>query len=153
MSIWATIQNDIKTAMRAGAEGKLQLQTLRMLKSDLLLICKESTTQTDAPTDEQCIKTCRKMIKQRQESAKQFLAANDSDRAESEQKEIKILSVYMPAPLNDNEISDIITAAFEDIQPTGMKDMGKIMAHITKATAGRADIAQISQTVKAKLST
>ncbi len=154
MALMDTVQADIKQAMLARQDGKLTLQTLRMLKSDLLLAVKSKKPNGDASdvSNDLVVDTSIKMIKQRRESITQFKKGGRPDLAEQELKEIDILSRYLPEPLSDEDIQAVLDKAIESVQPSGMKDMGKLMSVITPEVKGRADMGQISKRIKAHLS-
>jgi len=152
MALMDTIQEDIKTAMRAGQAEKLTVQTLRMLKNHLLMLGKAKGADQDAPiTDQQVIDSVGKMVKQRRESIKQFTDAGRADLAEQEQLEIDILAHYLPEQLSDDEVMAIVKDAIAKSGAENMKDMGKVMGIITPQVKGRADVGAISQLVKQEL--
>lgn len=152
MALMDTIQEDIKTAMRAGQAEKLTVQTLRMLKSHLLMLGKAKGADQEAPiNDEKVIESVGKMVKQRRESIKQFTDASRPDLAEQEQLEIDILSRYLPKQLSDDDVLAIVKQAIAESGAESMKEMGKVMGIITPKVKGRADIGKISQLVKKSL--
>jgi uncharacterized protein len=141
------ITADMKSAMRN--KDTVRLTTIRMLRSEFLLISKE---QKDAVvSDEQALACVEKLVKQRRESAKQFRAANREDLAEKEDQESQILKAYLPEPLSDDEVSALINQAFDELKPEGMRDMGKLIGHLKGQMAGRADMGQVSKQVKERL--
>ena len=142
------ITADMKTAMRE--KDTLRLSTIRHVRSEILLLSKES--RDAVVTDQQALTCVEKLMKQRRESAKQFRAANREDLAEKEDQEAEILKKYLPEPLSENEIASLIDQAFAKLQPAGMRDMGKVVAHLKDQIAGRADMGLISLQVKARLS-
>ena len=142
------ITADMKTAMRD--KDTLRLSTIRHVRSEILLLSKES--RDAVVTDQQALTCVEKLMKQRRESAKQFRAANREDLAEKEDQEAEILKKYLPEPLSENEIASLIDQAFTKLQPAGMRDMGKVVAHLKDQIAGRADMGLISLQVKARLS-
>jgi uncharacterized protein YqeY len=141
------ITADMKAAMRD--KDAIRLMTIRLLKSEILLLSKES--KDAVVTDEQAIACVEKLIKQRRESARQFRAADREDLAVKEDQEAEILKVYMPEPLNEASIHQLIDQAFCELKPEGIRDMGKVVSHLKNQLAGRADMAQVSQIVKARL--
>jgi uncharacterized protein YqeY len=68
-----------------------------------------------------------------------------------EQAELAILAAYQPAQLADAEVDGLIAAAMAATGATSIKDMGKVVAHVKAAAAGRADMAAVSARVKARL--
>ncbi len=92
-----------------------------------------------------------KLIKQRKDSESQFRDANRADLADKEAYEIAVLSEFLPQPLSDDEIMAIIEDAIAESGAKGMSAMGRVMNLIKPKVQGRADMATISQLVKAKL--
>ena len=66
-------------------------------------------------------------------------------------QEVEVLSKYLPKELSEEELTKIIDAVFEELQPSTMKDMGRTVKEIGTRTAGRADMSQVSALVKARL--
>ncbi|MGL6042236.1 MAG: GatB/YqeY domain-containing protein, partial [Deefgea sp.] len=88
--------------------------------------------------------------KQRKDSITQFEAANRQDLADKEKAEVVVLIEYMPQQLSGEEISAILDAAIATHGATAAS-MGKIMADIKPQLAGRADMAEVSKLVKARM--
>lgn len=141
------ITADMKTAMRE--KDSLRLTTLRMLKSELLLLSKEAKDAT--LSDEKALACVEKLVKQRKEAARQYQAANREDLADKELQEAQILQTYLPEPMSEAELNVLIDQVFTELKPEGMRDMGKVVATLKAKTAGRADMAAVSQQVKARL--
>ena len=91
------------------------------------------------------------MVKQRRESIEQYTAGNRLDLAEVEQAEIVILAEFLPEPLTEAEIAALIDQALAATGAAGVADMGKVMAELKPALQGRADMKQVSSSVRAKL--
>ncbi len=94
----------------------------------------------------------QKMLKQRQDSIEAFQKANRIDLLEKEQFEVQGLSRYMPEQLSPDEVEKIVLTAIEASAANSMKDMGKVMAAVKDQLAGRANMGQVSQIIKSKLS-
>ena len=92
-----------------------------------------------------------KLIKQRRESITQFEAAGRTDLADKEKFESGILQAYLPAALSEAEIAKIVDAAMQSTGAASVKDMGKVVAAVKPQVAGRADMAQVSSLIKARL--
>jgi uncharacterized protein YqeY len=92
-----------------------------------------------------------KMIKQRKDSITQFDAGNRKDLADAERAEIAVLAAYQPAAMSDAEVDAAIAAAIERTGASGPAGMGKVMAELKPALAGRADMAAVSARVRARL--
>lgn len=93
-----------------------------------------------------------KQIKQRKDAESQFRDANREDLADKEAYEIGVLSEFLPKQLDEAEIIAIIDAAMNEVGESSMAAMGKVMALVKPQVQGKADMGNISQLVKAKLS-
>jgi uncharacterized protein YqeY len=92
------------------------------------------------------------MIKQRQESAQIYRQNNRPELAEIEEGEIAVISSFLPTQLDEAETKAAITAAISETGAAGMKDMGKVIAHMRERFAGRMDFSKASGLVKSALS-
>ncbi len=92
-----------------------------------------------------------KMVKQRKESITQFEAGGRADLVAKETAELAVLTAYQPTQLGAEEVDGLIAAAIAATGAASIKDMGKVVAHVKAAAAGRADMAAVSARVKAKL--
>jgi uncharacterized protein YqeY len=147
VALKATIQEDMKAAMRSG--DKTRLGVIRML---LAAIQVKEIEARAALADSDVLAVVEKLIKQRQDSAQQFAAAGRDDRAAAEQAEAGILQAYLPEQLSDAEVAQLVADAIKEAGATSMRDMGKVMASLRPATQGRADMGLVSGLVKTQLS-
>lgn len=140
------ILNDLKEAMKA--QDKETLSVIRGIKGAMQL---EEINKKHELNDEEMIDVIAKQIKTRKESIVEFEKGNRNDLIEQTNKEIEILSKYMPEQLSIEEVENIIDEAFNVINPTGQSDMGKIMKEVTPKLKGKADMKQVSEIIKQKL--
>jgi uncharacterized protein YqeY len=147
MSLKEQITEDMKAAMRAKDAQKLG--TIRLLTAAIKQ--KEVDERVDI-TDTLVLAIIEKMLKQRKDSITQFEAGGRQDLADIEKAEVAVLSAYMPAGLSDAEVAAAVAAAVTDSGAAGPQDMGKVMAILKPALAGRADMTAVSGLVKAALS-
>ncbi|MBK6617964.1 MAG: GatB/YqeY domain-containing protein [Nitrosomonas sp.] len=143
MSLKQKIADDMKAAMRAG--DKQRRDTLRLLQAGLKQREVDERVEVD---DAVVIAVLEKMLKQRLESIKHYVAADRNDLVVIEEAEITVLQHYMPQPLSETELEVIVKdaiAAIEDISPGRM---GKVMALLKPKLAGRADMSKVSALVK-----
>ena len=146
MSLKTRILEDVKGAMKARAAERLS--TLRMLTAAM----KQKEVDERVELDDAAILVIvEKLIKQRREAIGQFEAGGRADLASAEKAEIEVLSAYLPAPLSAAEIAAAIDAALTQTGAQTAKDMGRVMALLKPGLAGRADLAQVSAQVKARL--
>ncbi|HVT62643.1 MAG TPA: GatB/YqeY domain-containing protein [Legionellaceae bacterium] len=143
MSIKTQINNDLKETMRA--QDKRKLGALRLITAAIKQIEVDERIEVD---DARLLIILDKMVKQRKESIHQFQTAGRNDLVEQEQYELDVIQRYLPAPLNDAEITDLIEEAFRTTQAAKMSDMGKVMAYLKPLIQGRADMAKISALIK-----
>jgi uncharacterized protein len=146
MSVKTRLQDDMKQAMRSG--DKARLGTIRMA---LAAIQQREVDERVALDDAAVLGVIEKMIKQRRESVEQYRAGKRDDLADKEAAEIEVLTSYLPEPLGEAELAAMIDAAIAATGATSMKDMGRVMAELRAQAQGRADMAVLSATVKAKL--
>ncbi|HID36588.1 MAG TPA: GatB/YqeY domain-containing protein [Ghiorsea sp.] len=140
------ITDDMKTAMKA--KDKLALGVIRMLRA---AIKDKEIALGKALEDSDVLAVIAKLIKQRKDSATQYTDANRPELAATENAEIKVLEVYMPEQMNDDEIQALVAAAVAEAGATSMKDMGGVMGIVRGKAAGKADMGKVSAAVKAAL--
>lgn len=141
------ILEDLKLAMKA--QDKEKLLVVRMVKGAIQM---EELNKKHELNDDEVITIISKQIKSRKEAIVEFEKANRNDLVEQNQKEIEILNTYMPEQLSEEEVNKIIDDAFAKINPTSERDMGKIIGSISPLLKGKADMGNVSKTVKEKLS-
>ncbi len=146
MSLKDQLLNDIKEAMRAA--DKARLGTLRMASA---AIKQREVDERITADDGLVLATLEKMIKQRRESAAQYLQGGRPDLADTEEAEIRILQRYLPEPLSEAALLAMIDQAISATGASGVADMGKVMGQIKTQAQGRADMGQVSSLVRARL--
>ena len=141
------INNDLKIAMKE--KDAFKMSVIRMLKSALQL---ESIAQKHELSDNEVINILKKQVKLRKDSIEEYKKYNKMETVDSLEKEIAILNVYLPEEMNEDEIKVFIEKIFDDVKPSSIKDMGKVMASLNKELEGKnADIGLASKIVKEKL--
>ncbi|HEY8252534.1 MAG TPA: GatB/YqeY domain-containing protein [Burkholderiales bacterium] len=147
MTLKAKITEDMKSAMRA--KDSARLSAVRLI---LAAIKQREVDERKELSDAEVTSVIEKMIKQRRESIAQFEQASRKDLADAEKFELEVLSAYLPKQMNDSEVSQAVDAAISEAKPSGVKDMGKVMALLKPRLAGRADMGKVSALVKTRLS-
>lgn len=147
MSLKARILDDMKAAMRD--KDQPRLVAVRMLRAEIQRREVDEQVELD---DEQVLSVVQKMIKQSQAAIEQFVQGNRPDLAEKEQADLDVVSVYLPEPLSDADVAQIIDSAMSETGASSMKDMGQVMALVKNKVQGRADMGKLSQLIKQKLS-
>jgi hypothetical protein len=147
MPLAETIQQDMKAALRAG--DRVRLGTLRLIRAALQ---QQEIDQRVTLSDELVLKVLDRMIKQRRESAAQYQQAGRQDLAEREEAEISVIRSYLPEPLSESQIDDLVQSTVNEVGAASMRDMGRVMGILKPRLQGRADLSSVSAKVKALLS-
>jgi hypothetical protein len=146
MSLIARIEEELKTAMRARETqrtGALRL-TLAALRSA------EKELQRPLHDDEE-LQVLQRERKRRIEAAEAFGAAGRAQQAAQEELELAIIEEFMPEPISDDELEQIVDDAIAETGATSLRDLGRVMADVMPQVAGRADGSTVSQLVREKL--
>ena len=145
MNMFDRISADIKSAMLA--RDKVRLETLRGIKKEFL----EAKTAPGADgelDDAAATKIMAKMAKQRRETAQIYTEQNRPELAENELAEAAVIEEYLPKPLTDEELTEVLRKIIAEVGATSPREMGKVMGVASKQLAGRADGKAISAKVK-----
>jgi uncharacterized protein YqeY len=140
------ISTEMKAAMRA--KDKARLGTIRLIMSEIKRIEVDERIELD---DTRVLAVLDKMQKQRRDSISQFDTAGRQDLADLERQELEVIKTFLPQPLTEQELADLIAQAISTTAAQSMQDMGKVMAIIKPQIQGRADAAAVSRLVKAQL--
>ena len=142
----ARIDSEIKDAARA--QDKRRLGTLRMLKSAM----KYREIETGKPLeDAEILQVVGTLIKQRRDSVAQYTAGGRPELAAEEGEEIKILEVYLPPQLTDEELAALVQEAIAKSGAKGPREMGAVMKALAAQVAGKAEGRRVSEQVKSAL--
>lgn len=145
-----TLKNQITEVLKATMRAKEmnKFTVIRGLQAAIKQIEVDERVELD---DSQVLAVIEKQIKQRKESVKAFEGAGRDDLASKEQAEIEVLSQFLPEAMTEEELDSLIEQTIAAQGATSMKDMGKVMNSLRPIIAGRADPAQVSAKIKAKL--
>ena len=145
------LKQDLMAALKEAMQNKdtLRKETITMLRAAILQVEKDELKEL-TETEMQAI--VAKEVKKRRESIVDFEKGGRPDIVEQLNKEIEILSVYLPEQLTEAEITKMVVEAISTVGATGMRDMGKVMGSLKEKTAGKADGKLVSDIVKAELS-
>ena len=147
MKLKIRIQEDMKNAMRSGAQDELKV--IRLILSAIKQI--EVDTRVSIEDDNQVLDILNKMMKQRRDSISQFEQGGRKDLADIENAEIKILTRYLPEQLSESEIDLIVQETITENGAVDITKMGLVMSIVKEKVKGQADMAIVSQKVKASL--
>ena len=147
MKLKTRIQEDMKNAMRSGAQDELKV--IRLILSAIKQIEVDSRISID--DDNQVLDILNKMMKQRRDSISQFEQGGRKDLADIENAEIEILTQYLPEQLSESEIDSIVQETIKENGAADITKMGVVMSIVKEKVKGQADMAIVSQKVKASL--
>ncbi len=146
MSLIAEIKTQLADAMRERDDARRN--TLRLILASLQSAEKE--LQRPLSEDEE-LQVLQRERKKRVEAHEAFRAAGREEQAEQEEAELEVLEEFMPEPLSEDEIEDIVDHVIAEVGATSMRDIGRVMADVMPQVAGRADGSAVSQLVREKL--
>lgn len=137
---------DLKNAMKN--QNKDLLNVVRMVKGAIQL---EEIKVKHVLNDDEVITIIAREIKTRKESIKEFEKGGRTDFVEKTEKEIELLNKYMPEQLSEEEIIKTVNDVFDELKPSSVSDMGKIMGKLTPILKGKADLGLVNKIVREKL--
>lgn len=146
MSLTETVIKDMTEAMKS--QDKFALSVLRMLKSSLQM---EKINLKHDLSDEEATTVIKRQVKQRKDSITEYEKYNKQDEVTNLNKEIEVLSKYLPAEISEEEINKTLDVIFEELKPESMKDMGRVMKEATSRLGAGADGSLVSKLVKERL--
>lgn len=148
MSLKQKIVDDMKQAMKAG-DG-VKRDTLRMLDSMIKNTEIERLKKEEGLSDGEVEQVISKAVKQRKDSIAQYQAGGRADLAEKEQKEVEILSAYLPEQLGEEEIRKVVKETITALSAS-KADMGKVMGMTMGKLKGKADGNDVRRVVEEEL--
>ena len=146
MSLIAEIKDQLADAMREGDTARRD--ALRLILASLQGAEKE--LQRELHDDEE-LQVLQRERKKRIEAADAFRAGGREEQAEKEEAELDVLEEFMPDPLSEEEVEEIVDDVIAEVGATSMRDIGRVMADVMPQVAGRADGSSVSQLVREKL--
>jgi uncharacterized protein len=146
MSRINTIEDELREAMKArDAERR---DALRLILNAL----KGSQKELQRPlTEEEELQVLQRERKRRIEAAEAFRSGGREEQAAGEERELAVLEEFLPTPLSEDEIEEIVDDVIAEVGATSMADLGRVMADVMPQVAGRTDGSVVSQIVREKL--
>jgi uncharacterized protein YqeY len=149
MSLFEKVSEDLQAAMLAREKDKLE--ALRAIKTAFI----HARTEKGASgklSGEAELQIIRRLIKQRKDSADIYKSQGRTDLYDKEIMEIKVIEQYLPAQLDETELTNLLKEMVKRLNASSLKDMGRVMGTATKELAGKADNKTISEIVRKILS-
>tara|TARA_A100001011_G_scaffold399312_1_gene507362 strand:+ start:1454 stop:1918 length:465 start_codon:yes stop_codon:yes gene_type:complete len=148
MSLREKIETDYKNALKS--KDKNKISTYRLILSGIkdLDINNRSRAEKKETNDEDIKKLLKKMIKQRSESIEMYKKNNRSDLQEIEEKEVEVISQYLPQQLSDEDTKKLCSEIINYTGASSIKDMGKVMGELKKNNADTIDFSKAGAIIK-----
>jgi uncharacterized protein YqeY len=146
MSLIGELEGELERAMKERDADRRD--ALRLIISSLRSAEKELQRPLH---DEEELQVLQRERKKRVEAADAFRAAGREEQAEAEEAELDVLEEFMPEPLTEDELEEIVDDAIAETGATSLRDLGRVMADVMPQIAGRADGSAVSQLVREKL--
>jgi uncharacterized protein len=143
------LEQDMKSSLKAGEQTRLS--TLRMLRSQILLEKKKSTTKQTL-SDDEVVAVIGSYAKKLRESAAEYEKLGRPDEAGKIRDELKTVQEYLPQPLSETEARELVRQVLTELAITSTKDFGRAMKEVQARAKGRADGKLLSEIVRASLS-
>ncbi len=150
-SLLDRLDEDLKQAMRD--KDKTRLRTLRSLRAALQEkeIDQRQEGADTVLSEQDQLAVLRKQVNQRKDSIEQYEEAGRDDLVQQEQDELAVLDEYMPSPLSEEELEDVLQGIIDEVGADSMADMGPVMGRAMDQLRGRVDGSRVQETVKALL--
>jgi hypothetical protein len=146
VSLIGQLEDELKAAtLSRDAERR---DTLRLILNSLRSAEKELQRPLK---DEEELQVLQRERKRRQEATEAFRTGDREEQAQKEERELAVLEEFMPTPLADDEIEEIIDDVIAEVGATSVRDLGRVMADVMPQVAGRAEGSRVSQIVREKL--
>ncbi len=146
MVLKAELQEVAKSALKTG--DSIKLSTLRLLLS---AVHNEEIKSRKDLTPEEIQRVVTTLCKQRTEAIELYRKGGREELAQKEEAELKILQEYLPQPLTDEEVQNLIRASIAEVKAAGVQDLGKVMKQVMPKVSGRTDGKRVNELAKALL--
>ncbi|NMC47223.1 MAG: GatB/YqeY domain-containing protein [Chloroflexi bacterium] len=143
MNIIEKIEQDLHTAMRE--KDATKVRALRLAMASIKYVEKENRKPLD---DLGMMAVLQKEIKIRHETMEEAQKGGRQDLVDECTTDIQILEKYLPAPLSEAELEELVKNIIEETGADSMKDMGKVMPLAVQQVNGRAPNNLISQVIR-----
>ncbi len=146
MSLLARMEEELRQARLARDEERRDALSL------LLSALRSAEKELQRPlNDAEELQVLQRERKKRLEAAEAFRSGSREEQAAAEERELAVLGEFMPEPLSEEELEDIVDNAIAEVGATSMRDIGRVMADVMPQVSGRADGSMVSQLVREKL--
>jgi uncharacterized protein YqeY len=146
MSLINRMEEELKDAMLE--HDNERRDALRLILASLRSAEKELLRPL---SDDEELQVLQRERKRRVEAAEAFRSGDREEQAAKEEQELAVLEEFMPAPLSEEELEEIVDDVIAEVGATSLRQLGRVMADVMPQVAGRADGSMVSQLVREKL--
>jgi uncharacterized protein len=146
VSLIGRIEGELQDAMRS--RDRDRADALRLTLASLRTAEKEIQRPLH---DAEELQVLQRERKRRNEAAEAFRSAGRDEQAAKEERELAVIEEFMPEPIDEEELEQIIDNAIAETGATSMRDLGRVMADVMPQVSGRADGSTVSRLVREKL--
>ena len=146
MSLIARIEEELKQARLARDNERRDALSL------ILASLRSAEKELQRPlSDDEELQVLQRERKRRLEAAEAYEQAGREEQADAEEFELDVLEEFMPDPLDEDELEEIVDDVIAEVGATSLRDLGRVMADVMPQVSGRADGSTVSQLVREKL--
>jgi uncharacterized protein len=146
VSLIARIEDELKQARLARDNERRDALSL------ILASLRSAEKELQRPlSDDEELQVLQRERKRRLEAAEAYEQAGREEQAEAEEFELDVLEEFMPEPLDEDELEEIVDDVIAEVGATSLRDLGRVMADVMPQVSGRADGSTVSQLVREKL--
>jgi uncharacterized protein len=146
MSLIVRIEEELKQARLARDNDRRDALSL------ILASLRSAQKELQRPlSDDEELQVLQRERKRRLEAAEAYDQAGREEQADAEEFELDVLEEFMPEPLEEDELEEIIDDVIAEVGATSLRDLGRVMADVMPQVSGRADGSTVSQLVREKL--
>jgi uncharacterized protein len=146
VNLISTIEAELKQARLAREDDRRDALTL------ILASLRSAEKELQRPlSDDEELQVLQRERKKRVEAFAAFEAAGRDEQADKEDFELEVLEEFMPEPLSDDELDEIVDDVIAEVGATSLRDIGRVMADVMPRVSGKADGSAVSQVVREKL--
>ncbi len=146
MSLEKKLTDDLKSAMRGG--DKTRVETIRSIRSELK---NKQIAKGRELNEEELIQVLTSAAKKRKEAIEQYESFGQTERAQTEQRELEIIESYLPEQMTEEEITKMVDDTINEVNAASINDLGKVMGSIMPKVKGKADGKVVQNIVRQKL--
>ena len=141
------LMSDLKDSMKE--KDEIKKNTVQMVRAAILQIEKDKGIEVN---DQMIIDIIAKEVKKRKDAQIEFEKGGREDLIKQNEREIEVLSKYLPKQLSIEEVETIVKEVINEVGATSLKDMGIVMKASKEKIGASADGKTINEAVKKLLS-